>query len=76
MNIEEHVFFDESICYSHADFNNEVIADNCIYLDVEHDVWNGNLDGWSKGEVTAMISRSDAVAIARKFKLTPEDLNE
>ncbi len=43
-----YVFLDDKVSYCHSDFNEEIVDDSCIYLDVEHDVWNGHLEGWSK----------------------------
>ncbi len=72
----DYKFFDKGIGYSHKDFTVENIKpESCIYLDVEYDEWTGHLDGYQKSELTIMISKSDAVAIARKFNLTELDLS-
>jgi len=71
-DIGEHEFFDNGVCYSHKDFSGDNIKSNsCIYLDVEYDEWQGHIDGYTKGELTIMINKKDAEAIARKFNLLP-----
>lgn len=69
-------FFDVGVSYSHKDFATDNAKDNsCIYLDVEYDEWQGHQDGYTKSELTMMISKVDAIAIAKKFKLTSLDLS-
>jgi hypothetical protein len=69
-------FFDKGISYSHKDFTaGSINHESCIYLDVEYDEWTGHLDGYKKSELTIMLSKDDAVAIARKFNLSEDDLS-
>ncbi len=61
-----YIFFDDELEYCHCDFKEEVINDSCIYLNTLH-----------QGDhfKTIMISKVDAISIARKFKLTADDLS-
>ena len=59
----EYVFFDDEVEYCHCDFGGEIIDDSCIYLTA------------SNPTKTIMLSKVDAIAIARKFNLTSLDLS-
>ena len=64
--------------YSHDDFNGEqsnIHSNSCIYLDVEYQEWTGHINGYAKNELTIMLNKDDAIAIARKFNLTESDLS-
>jgi hypothetical protein len=56
-------FFDDEVEYCHCDFRDEAIDDSCIYLTA------------SNPTKTIMLSKADAIAIARKFNLTSLDLS-
>ena len=56
-------FFDDEVEYCHCDFGNEIIDDSCIYLTTSHPT------------KTIMLSKVDAIAIAKKFNLTELDLS-
>ncbi len=72
----DYKFFDNGMSYSHKDFSTDNVKNNsCIYLDIEYDEWQGHQDGYKKGELTIMLSKVDAIAIARKFNLTSLDLS-
>lgn len=68
MGIDNHIFYDNDVKYSHSS-NSEV------FIDVEYEQWGGHLNGYSTEEATVMIAKSDVIAMARHFKLTADDLN-
>jgi hypothetical protein len=61
-----YTLFDEDLEYCHCDFKDEIIEDSCIYLNTLH-----------QGDhfKTIILSKVDAIAIAKKFKLTADDLS-
>tara|TARA_R100000951_G_scaffold91472_1_gene79839 strand:+ start:7820 stop:8053 length:234 start_codon:yes stop_codon:yes gene_type:complete len=75
MNIDDHEFYDEKIEYSHSDFQEErnINDESCIYLDLMSDKWSDS-KGWDRVRCTAMLSKRDAIMIAKKFKLSVNDL--
>ena len=75
MNIDDHEFYDDKIEYSHSDFQEvrNINDESCIYFDLMSDKWSDS-KGWDKIRCTAMISRRDAIIIAKKFNLSGSDL--
>ncbi len=54
----DYKFFDNSISYSHNDFQEgNINLESCIYLDVEYDEWLGHQSGHVKSELAVMISK-------------------
>ena len=66
MNIENYKFSDDDIVCSNA-------TDIDLNLDITYTEHNGYF-GNGEGEVTVILSKFDAIALAKHFKLTANDL--
>jgi hypothetical protein len=75
--IDTHRFFDLEVSYSHVDFSGKADDDSCIYLDIKYDMdellyRTEEEDG---EQVTMMLNKKDIIEIAKRFKLTADDLS-
>lgn len=66
-DISEHKFSDSKL-------NFDGFSDGALVLSAEYEQWVGDLNGYSLEELPINVNKDDAIAIAKHFGLTAEDL--